>query len=96
MNFVSHHRSKDSHRIDASKKYEISQDEISVSLTIRDVSEKDSGSYTLEASNDLGSVSTSGQLDVQGRIDGPALDSYFQKFFTKYSFEKVTIFFEDR
>ena len=45
----------------------MSQDEVSVSLTIRDVSEKDSGSYTLEASNDLGSVSTSGQLDVQGQ-----------------------------
>lgn len=45
----------------------MSRDEVSVSLTIRDVSEKDSGSYTLEASNDLGSVSTSGQLDVQGR-----------------------------
>lgn len=59
--------SKDSHRIDVSKKYEMSQDEVSVSLTIRDVSEKDSGSYTLEASNDLGSVSTSGQLDVQAK-----------------------------
>ena len=46
----------------------MSQDEVSVSLTIRDVSEKDSGSYTLEASNDLGSVSTSGQLDVQGTV----------------------------
>jgi hypothetical protein len=60
-------RSKDSREIAESKKFDMSRDEVSVSLTIRDVSEKDSGSYTLEASNDLGSVSTSGQLDVQGR-----------------------------
>lgn len=39
------------------------------SLSIRGVVEKDSGTYRCEASNDLGSVATSGQLDIQGKLD---------------------------
>lgn len=64
MNFVFYYRSKDSYRIDVSKKYEMSQDEIFVLLIIRDVSEKDLGSYILEVFNDFGFVFILGQFDV--------------------------------
>lgn len=64
MNFVFYYRSKDSYRIDVSKKYEMSQDEIFVLLIIRDVSEKDLGSYILEVFNDFGFVFIFGQFDV--------------------------------
>lgn len=64
VNFVFYYRSKDSYRIDASKKYEMSQDEIFVLLIIRDVSEKDLGSYILEVFNDFGFVFIFGQFDV--------------------------------
>lgn len=37
------------------------------SLTIRDTTQKDAGSYTCEASNDLGTVTTSGVLEIQGK-----------------------------
>lgn len=64
VNFVFYYRSKDSYRIDVSKKYEMSQDEIFVLLIIRDVSEKDLGSYILEVFNDFGFVFILGQFDV--------------------------------
>lgn len=64
VNFVFYYRSKDSYRIDVSKKYEMSQDEIFVLLIIRDVSEKDLGSYILEVFNDFGFVFIFGQFDV--------------------------------
>lgn len=64
MNFVFYYRSKDSYRIDVSKKYEMSQDEIFVLLIIRDVLEKDLGSFILEVFNDFGFVFIFGQFDV--------------------------------
>lgn len=36
------------------------------SLTVRETTQKDAGSYTCEASNDLGTVTTSGVLEIQG------------------------------
>ncbi|KAK3083483.1 hypothetical protein FSP39_023775 [Pinctada imbricata] len=63
--------SKDSRKIDESKKYQMMQDDMTVSMTIREVTQKDAGSYSVEASNDLGSVSTSGQLEIQMK---PELD----------------------
>ena len=46
----------------------MTHEDISVSMTIREVTQKDAGSYTVEASNDLGSVSTSGQLEIQSEL----------------------------
>ena len=38
------------------------------SLAVKDVQDKDAGTYTCQASNDLGSVNTSGVLEIQGML----------------------------
>ena len=38
------------------------------SIKVMDITEKDAASITCEASNELGSVKTTGQLEVQGKI----------------------------
>jgi hypothetical protein len=64
-----YYRSKDNKVIPSTKKFDTSYDNMVASLTLREVTEKDTGTYKCEASNDLGSVSTSGQLEVQGKAD---------------------------
>lgn len=64
-----YYRSKDNKVIPSTKKFDTSYDNMVASLTLREVTEKDTGTYKCEASNDLGSVSTSGQLEVQGKGD---------------------------
>lgn len=60
------HRTKDDRQITEGKKFEMIYSDSVAAITVRDSSEKDAGTYTCEASNDLGSVSTSGQLEIQG------------------------------
>lgn len=60
-------RYRDQKEITENKKYTMDYTDMVASLMIQDVVEKDTASYTCEASNDLGSVKTTGQLEVQGR-----------------------------
>lgn len=60
-------RYRDQKEITENKKYTMDYTDMVASLMIRDVVEKDTASYTCEASNDLGSVKTTGQLEVQGK-----------------------------
>ena len=60
-------RMKDRREISSDKHHRISYEAFVASLVIKDASEMDAGSYTCEASNDLGSVTTSGVLEIQGK-----------------------------
>lgn len=59
-------RLKDHREVIADKRHEMIYEDFVASLVVKDVQEKDAGSYTCEASNDLGSVNTSGLLEIQG------------------------------
>ena len=59
-------RSKDGRDVVEGKRHEMFYEDLFASLTIREVTEKDAGHYTCEASNDLGTVTTSGQVEIQG------------------------------
>lgn len=59
-------RLKDQREVAADKRHEMVYEEFVASLVIKDVQDKDAGSYTCEASNDLGTVNTSGLLEIQG------------------------------
>ena len=59
-------RYRDQNEISENKKYTTDYTEMVASLMIKEATEKDTASYTCEASNDLGSVKTTGQLEVQG------------------------------
>lgn len=50
------------------KHHSMLYDECVASLTVRDTTQKDAGTYTCEASNDLGTVTTSGVLEIQGGL----------------------------
>ncbi|XP_046554801.1 titin-like [Haliotis rubra] len=56
---------KDRRDVTEDKRHEIFYEDMFASLTITECTERDAGSYTCEASNDLGTVTTSGQLDIQ-------------------------------
>lgn len=58
---------RDSKEITESKKYQMDYSDLVASIKIKEVTEKDTASITCEASNDLGSVKTTGQLEVQGQ-----------------------------
>ena len=58
---------KDSKELIENKKYSFDYSELVASIKIKDATEKDTSSITCEASNDLGSVKTTGQLEVQGQ-----------------------------
>ncbi|KAH9498303.1 hypothetical protein Btru_006488 [Bulinus truncatus] len=62
---------KDQREVIADKRHEMMYEDFVASLVVKDVQEKDAGSYTCEASNDLGSVNTSGVLEIQA---APTLD----------------------
>lgn len=62
---------RDSKEITESKKYQFDYTDLVASIKIKEVTEKDATSITCEASNDLGSVKTTGQLEVQ---DKPKLE----------------------
>lgn len=64
-------RYKDKRELPEGKKYSMSYDGEEATLKIRDVMEKDSGEYTCEATNALGTVTTVGQLTVQGKENIP-------------------------
>ena len=58
---------KDQREILEDKRHSMIYDDNNVaSMTIRDTTQKDAGSYTCEGSNDLGTVTTSGVLEIQG------------------------------
>ena len=59
-------RYRDQNEISENKKYTTDYTEMVASLMIKEATEKDTASYTCEASNELGSVKTTGQLEVQG------------------------------
>ena len=61
-------RYRDQREITDNKKYTTDYSDNIASLIIKEVTEKDTSSYTCEASNDLGSVKTTGQLEVQGKL----------------------------
>ncbi|KAK7507540.1 hypothetical protein BaRGS_00001475, partial [Batillaria attramentaria] len=56
---------KEQREILEDKRHSMVYDNNVASLTIRDTTQKDAGSYTCEASNDLGTVTTSGVLEIQ-------------------------------
>lgn len=56
----------DQREITENKKYQFDYTDMVASIKIKEVTEKDTVSITCEASNDLGSVKTTGQLEVQG------------------------------
>jgi hypothetical protein len=58
---------RDSKEIRENKKYQFDYTDLVASIKINEVSEKDATSITCEASNDLGSVKRTGQLEVQGQ-----------------------------
>ena len=61
-------RLKEQREVIEDKRHSMVYDEHNVaSLTIRETTQKDAGSYTCEASNDLGTVTTSGVLEIQGK-----------------------------
>ena len=62
---------KDQKELHENKKYSFDYSDLVATIKIKDISEKDAGKITCEASNDLGSVKTTGQLEVQG-------DCYFE------------------
>ena len=49
-----------------SKKYQVDYQENVASIKIHECSERDAASITCEAANELGSVKTTAQLEVQG------------------------------
>lgn len=59
-------RLKDQREVIADKRHEMVYEDFVAFLVVKDVQEKDAGSYTCEASNDLGTVNTSGMLEIQG------------------------------
>ncbi|GFO38541.1 titin, partial [Plakobranchus ocellatus] len=62
---------RDSREIREDKRHEMVYQDFVASLVVKDVQNKDAGSYTCEASNDLGTVNTSGVLEIQAP---PTLD----------------------
>ena len=59
---------RDSQEITDNKKYKLDYSDMVASIKVMDITEKDAASITCEASNELGSVKTTGQLEVQGKI----------------------------
>lgn len=57
---------RDQQEITDSKKYQLDYSDMVASIKIKEVTEKDAASITCEASNELGSVKTTGQLEIQG------------------------------
>ncbi|RUS90387.1 hypothetical protein EGW08_001882, partial [Elysia chlorotica] len=62
---------KDGREIAQDKRREMVYQDFVASLAVKDVQSKDAGSYTCQASNDLGTVNTSGVLEIQA---APTLD----------------------
>lgn len=58
-------RLKDKKEISESKKFDFSYKNSFATLTIRDMTDKDAGTYTCQATNVLGEASTTGKLEIQ-------------------------------
>ena len=68
MCLVFYFRLKDGRELAEDKRHEMVYEDFVASLAVKDVQGKDAGSYTCQASNDLGTVNTSGVLEIQGTL----------------------------